>query len=66
MYALRRALACDYSREDLHNELVRNLVRFRRHKEAHEQISDCVRYLREEMGVEPSAETQRLLHSLVK
>ncbi len=66
MYVLRRALAYDYSREDLQNELVRCLVRFRRHKEASEQISDCVRYLREEMGVEPSAETQRLLHSLVK
>jgi two-component SAPR family response regulator len=66
MYALRRALAYDYSREDLHTELVRCLIRFRRHKEANEQICDCVRYLREELGVEPSAETQRLFHSLVK
>ncbi|MGD0026792.1 MAG: BTAD domain-containing putative transcriptional regulator, partial [Xanthobacteraceae bacterium] len=66
MYALRRALAYDFSREDLHNELVRCLIRFRRHKEAYEQICECVRYLRDELGVEPSAETQRLFHSLVK
>ena len=66
MYALRRALAYDYSREDLHTELVRCLIRFRRHKEANEQIYDCVRYLREELEVEPSPETQRLFHSLVK
>lgn len=62
--ALRRALAYDPSREDLHNELIRCLVRQRRYKEAKDQVSECIRHLREEVGVEPTSETLRLHHSL--
>lgn len=61
---LRRALTYDSSREDLHNELIRCLMRQRRYNEAKDQVRECVRQLREEVGVEPSSETQRLYHSL--
>jgi DNA-binding SARP family transcriptional activator len=63
--ALRRALSYDPAREDLHQELVASLVKLGRHKEAKEQISECVRLLREELGVEPTAETQRLYRGIV-
>jgi DNA-binding SARP family transcriptional activator len=63
--ALRRALCHDPSREDLHHELIRCLMRLKRHQEAKQQVAGCVRYLREELGVEPGSETLRLHHSLV-
>lgn len=63
--SLRRALVFDSSREDLHQELIRCLVRVKRYREAKEQVRDCVRHLREDLGVEPSAETETLYHSLV-
>lgn len=63
--ALRRALVHDPSREDLQHELIRCLVRLKRFREAKEQVFECVRYLREELGVAPSAETDALYHSLV-
>lgn len=62
---LRRALVHDPSREDLHQELIRCLVRLKRYQEAREQVRDCVRHLREDLGVAPSADTQALHHSLV-
>lgn len=62
--AFRRALAYDPSREDLHGELIRCLMRQRRYNEAKDQVRECVRYLREEVGVEPGSETQRLYHAL--
>ena len=62
--ALRRALAYDPSREDLHNELIRCLMRQRRYNEAKDQVRECMRHLREEVGVAPSTETQRLYHAL--
>ncbi len=62
---LRRALTYDPSREDLHTELTRCLMRFRRHKEAQEQIRACVHYLRSELAIEPSSETSRLFHTLL-
>lgn len=62
--AFRRALAYDPSREDLHGELIRCLMRHRRYNEAKDQVRACVRYLREEVGVEPGSETQRLYHAL--
>jgi DNA-binding SARP family transcriptional activator len=65
IHALRRALAHDPSREDLHQELIRCLVRLKRYQEAKEQVCDCVRHLREDLGVAPSSETQALYHSLV-
>jgi DNA-binding SARP family transcriptional activator len=63
---LRRALTHDPSREDMHQELIRCLVRLKRYQEAREQVRDCVRHLREDLGVAPSSETQALYHSLVK
>ncbi len=63
---LRRALIHDPSREDMHQELIRCLVRLKRYQEAGEQVRDCVRHLREDLGVTPSSETQALFHSLVK
>lgn len=62
---LRRALIFDPSREDLHLELIRCLVRLKHYREAKEQVHNCVRYLREELGVAPSAETETLHHTLV-
>jgi DNA-binding SARP family transcriptional activator len=62
---LRRALIHDPSREDMHLELIRCLVRVKRYQEAKEQVGDCVRHLREDLGVAPSSETQALYHSLV-
>ena len=62
---LRRALSYDPGREDLHHDLIVNLVKLGRHKEAKEQISDCMRLLRDELGVEPTAETQRLYRTIV-
>lgn len=62
--ALRKALTYDDSREDLHNELVRCLMRQRRYKEAKDQVRECLRCLCEDVGVEPSSETLRLYHSL--
>ena len=64
IYTLRRVLVHDPSREDVHQELIRCLVRLKRYREAKEQVSDCVRYLREELGVAPSSETETLYHSL--
>jgi DNA-binding SARP family transcriptional activator len=61
---LRRVLTHDPSREDVHQELIRCLVRLKRYQEAKEQVSECVRYLREELGVAPSSETKTLYHSL--
>lgn len=66
VHTLRRALVHDPSREDLHQELIRCLVRLKRYQEAREQVCDCVRHLREDLGVAPSSETQTLYHSLVK
>lgn len=63
--AFRRALTYDPSREDLHDELIRCLIRQRRHNEARDQVRECVRYLREEVGVEPGSETQRLYDTLL-
>lgn len=65
IHALRRALAHDPSREDLHQELIRCLVRLKRYQEAKEQVCVCMRHLREDLGVAPSSETQTLYHSLV-
>lgn len=64
IHTLRRVLVHDPSREDLHQELIRCLVRLKRYREAKQQVSDCVRYLREELGVAPSSETETLYHSL--
>lgn len=61
---LRRALVSDPSREDLHGELIRCLMGLRRYNEAKDQVRQCIRYLREEVGVEPSSETQHLYHAL--
>ncbi len=65
IHTLRRALIFDPSREDLHQELIRCLVRLKHYREAKEQVRDCVRYLREDLGVAPSAETETLYHTLV-
>lgn len=65
IHTLRRALVHDPSREDMHQELIRCLVRLKRYREAKEQVCDCVRHLREDLGVAPSADTQALYHSLV-
>ena len=64
IHTLRRALIHDPSREDLHQELIRCLVRLKRYREAKEQVSECVRYLRKELGVAPSSETEALYLSL--
>ena len=63
--ALRRALSRDPSLEDLQHELIQCLVQLGRHKEAKEQVSDCVRFLRDDLGVEPTQETMRLYRSIV-
>lgn len=61
---LRRALAMDPLREDLHRELVGALVRARRPKEARDQYRQCVRVLKDELDADPAPETRRLERSL--
>jgi WD40 repeat protein/DNA-binding SARP family transcriptional activator len=59
-----RALTLDPLREELHRQQMRLLVRLGRRHQALQQYESCRRLLREEMGIEPDAETVALFEQI--
>ena len=54
----RAALDIDHAREEVHRRLIRLLLQNGRRDEAVRQYETCRRVLREELGVEPTRETE--------
>lgn len=57
---LHRGLVADPLREDVHQRIIRALIRSGRREEALEQYRVCSRLLHDELGASPLAETRRL------
>ncbi len=62
----RAALAVDPAREDFHRELMRLLWRLGHKDDALRQYDLCQRVLREELGIGPGQETQRLYRAIME
>jgi len=60
-----RALEVDELREDVHRRIMQAYAKVGRRSEALAQYDDCRQILKQELGVEPSRETQRLYQEVV-
>ena len=63
---LRRALDADRSNEEAHRLLMRYLAESGRRADALRQFEECRRFLEEDLGAAPAAQTQQLHEAIVR
>ena len=65
LWFARAALARDHSREDAYVAVMRAQIASLQRSAALETYFSCRRYLANDLGIDPSAETVRLYHSII-